>query len=152
MDSALTASEVCEAAGCPASTLRAWRNRNGLFAGQHAIGEGWTRFDLAEAIGVRLVVILSQRGFAAQPAINLVNGMRSLLVLAAQGAAWWVGVGQAEDGETLEYRELKTGGTILDNLGWFRGPVVTAIDLGALADEVFFSVRRQRGLDQAEGR
>ena len=151
MDSALTASEVCEAAGCPASTLRAWRNRNGLFAERHASGEGWTRFDMAEAIGVRLVVILAQRGFAAQPAINLVNSMRPLLVMASQGAAWWVGVGQ-EDRETLEYRELKTGGTILDNLGWFRGPVVTAIHLGAIADEVFSSVRRQRGLDQAEGR
>jgi hypothetical protein len=151
MEQTLTASEVCEAAGCPASTLRSWRNRNGLFSGQHAIGDGWTRFDLAEAIGVRLVVILTQRGFAAQPATNLVNRMRPLLVLTSD-VGGWVGVGYAEDGETLEYRELKTTGTILDNLGWFHGPVVTAINLNLIATEVVFSIRRQRGFDQTEGR
>jgi hypothetical protein len=152
MEQTLTASEVCKAACCPASTLRAWRNRNGLFEGQHAIGEGWTRFDLAEAIGVRLVVILTQRGFATQPAINLVNNMRPLLVHACHGAAWWVGVGRAEDGETLEYRELTETGTILDNLNWFHGSVVTAIHLGAVAEEVLFSIQGQRGLDQTEDR
>ena len=146
MEPYLSASQVCAAAHCPASTLRAWRNRNGLFSERHSIGDGWTQFDFAEAIGVRLVVLLTQRGFAAQPAINLVNSMRKELERAAKGYAPWVGVAFKEGEEILEFRELNMNGTVLDQLGWFTDSIVTAINLRHVSNEIFWLIR----LDKSE--
>lgn len=143
MDQTLTASEVIAAAGCPASSLRAWQNRNGLFPHLAKDG-GWRRYALSDVIGVRLVVLLTERGFVAQEVVNLVNAMRPNLEKAAQGYSPLIGIGRREDDESLEFRELQGSGTVLDNLGWFVDPVVVAIDLQKITNEVFFAVREMR--------
>jgi DNA-binding transcriptional MerR regulator len=162
MSETLTASEVCAVAGCSASTLRAWRNRNGLFPHHHSSG-GWTRFDLADVIGVRLVTLLADRGFAAQPVINLVNAMRPTLENAARTKLpRRIGVGRGRhgdlsfpldrfsplDNDVLEFRELDELGTVMDNLGWFEDSVVIAINLASICWEIEFKIRELRGEDQ----
>ncbi|PPQ39427.1 hypothetical protein SAMN06265338_103278 [Rhodoblastus acidophilus] len=152
MEKTLTSAEICAAASCPASTLRAWRNRNGLFP-HHADKEGWSRFDLADAIGARIVVLLTQRGLAAQSAVDLVNEMRHTLELAAEGYAPWIGIGRKSFSDVLEFRELNATGSVMDNLGWFDDPVPTVINLNAISWEIAFAVRKMRGLhDEGDGK
>ncbi|MGA2637436.1 MerR family transcriptional regulator [Methylocella sp.] len=147
LNKSLTASEVCAAADCPPSTLRAWRNRNGLFA-DDLTGEGWTRFDFAQAIGVRITVLLTQRGFAAQQAVDLVNGMRDTLTKAARGYPPLLGIARKGDTETLEFRKLEDMGRVADNLRWFTDPVVIVLNLNAISLEVLFAIREQRALGE----
>lgn len=71
----ITASEISEITKVPASTLRAWRNRNGLFP-HHATGAGWTRYDMADALAISFVAHMIRFGFELQPVINLANRMR----------------------------------------------------------------------------
>jgi DNA-binding transcriptional MerR regulator len=149
MESTLTASEVCAAAKCPPSSLRAWQNRNGLFPHLAKDG-GWRRYTLSDAIGIRLVVLLTERGFAAQEVVNLVNAMRPNLEMAAQGYAPFVGIGRSEDSGSLEFRELKWTGKVLDDLGWFKDPVVISVDLGRITNEVVFLIGEMRDGGDAE--
>jgi DNA-binding transcriptional MerR regulator len=142
----VTASEIHGATGVGASTLRAWRNRNGLFP-HHFDREGWTRYEFADAIGVAIMVELTTRGFAAQDAANLVNSMRDQLSLAAQGYTPRVGIGRSPDGPGLEWREIKDTSLAIDALGWFDDPIVIVINLNAICFRLLFSIRSQRGLD-----
>jgi hypothetical protein len=100
---------------------------------------------MGEAIGVRMMVALTSRGFGAQQAVDLVNEMRGSLELAAQGYAPWIGIARMADSEKLEFRELKSTGTVMDNLGWFSDPLVIAIDLNSISLEVFFTLRAANG-------
>lgn len=139
----LTASEVCAATGCAAPTLRAWRNRNGLFP-RHAEAGGWTRYDLADAIGVALVMALTARGTEAQAAVNLVNALRSTLEQAAHGNfVGRLGVGRSLEG-SLEFRIIRN--TDLVPFDYFDDPIVTVINLQAIAWKIIFAVRQARGL------
>lgn len=154
MEWTLTASEVCAAAGCPLSTLRAWRNRNGLFFDLPS-SDGWNRFDLAQAVAVRIVVLLTRRGSTAQQAIDLVNQLRPALLLAVQGYAPRIGIGtkfensgfaEVRATDQLEFHELTDTGLVVDNLGWFLDPIIKVIDLKAISYAVEESIREQRGL------
>ena len=148
MDVSLTASQICLAAQCGPSTLRAWRNRNGLFP-RLSEGSGWTRYDFADAVGVRIMQIFSERGFAAQSVADLVNAMRPHLEKAAQGYAPFFAVGLRGDRKTLEFRQIKMADTALDAFGWFvDDPIVTVIDLNRLCNEVSSKLRDLRALEQ----
>ncbi|WP_029356240.1 MerR family transcriptional regulator [Bosea sp. 117] len=133
--STYTASEICAAAGCIASTLRAWRNRNHLFGDQPAIG-GWSRFTLADVIAVRALVLLSQRGFEAQHAVDLINHMGPIFERAAHGGAPLIGIGRKLDSDELEVRGLNKANSVAEELSWFTDPIVLVIDLNAIAFEV----------------
>lgn len=148
MERNLTAADICAAAGCKPSTLRAWRNRNGLFP--QVVGDGWTRYDLAEAIGARIVQLLSERGFAAQPSVNLVNQMREILINAARGYAPFIGIGRALSGEHLEFKVFSSTGLVLDSIGWFTDPVVTVLDLNSFSIGAVSAIRDHRDSQGAE--
>lgn len=155
MDETLTASEVCAAAKCPPSSLRAWQNRNGLLP--HLAREGgWRRYSLADVLAVRLVVLLTQRGLSAQDAVNVVNQMRETIELAAHGVPILVGVGSTEGGifaaqdsdgavPAYEFRELKSTSSVWDNIGWFYDPIVTVFDLGRITKALWAEIRISRG-------
>lgn len=151
-DTNLTASEVCAAAGCVASTLRAWRNRNGLFS-YKSDSQGWTRFDLSEAVGVRVVAELTSRGFAAQEAVDFVNAATDLLRKSVSGTVRFVGVGRAAGSKEIEFRELSPDDRVSSELDWFDDPVLVVLNLHAIAWAVVFAVRTARGLpvDGIEG-
>lgn len=140
MSSNLAAAEVCEATGCLPVTLRSWRNRNGLFP-HHKGGGGWTRYDLADALGVRLVVLLTARGFAAQEACEVVNEMRGILEKAVAGFAPWVGVGRSIVTDRYEFHVLDSAGTVLDHLGWFLDDVVVVVNLNAITLKLVDTIR-----------
>ncbi|POR40424.1 hypothetical protein [Methylobacterium sp. V23] len=55
-------------AGCEAVTLRAWRNRNGLFPATMG-KQGWNRFSLVDVCIARTVVMMTASGIAAGEAI-----------------------------------------------------------------------------------
>lgn len=63
-------STVVAVAGCSPVTFRAWRNRNGLFPETRG-GEGWNYFSRADIAAVRVVVILTGMGLAAQVAVEV---------------------------------------------------------------------------------
>lgn len=72
----LTPEWVCRVAGCNAVTLRAWRNRLGLFKPdpQWDIRPGsrkWNRFSVVEACVVRLIAVMTEHGFPASEAVGL---------------------------------------------------------------------------------
>ncbi|MFG1201725.1 MerR family transcriptional regulator [Xanthobacter aminoxidans] len=61
-----TASTACAVAEVPPSTLRAWRNNNGLLSGP--AHKGWNRFSIVDLCVIRLVSQLTKRGMQADDA------------------------------------------------------------------------------------
>lgn len=145
MENIISVSDLCEVTGCKPSTLRAWRNRNGLFP-HHSGNEGWTRYDLADGIGVMLMMVLQEKGFAGQDAINLVNQVREVLVLSAQGSSSRLAIGRMAGGERLEWKELLVSHRVVDVFGWFDDAVVIVVDLNKLKWTFFFKYRELKGL------
>lgn len=125
--------EVCAVAGCPPSTLRAWRNRNGLFADRAVVVGKWSRFTLADVIAVRTLVLLTSMGFEAQRAVDLVNAMDAEFERAAHGAGRRIGVARQLDSDALEFRPLDNADIVANQLGHFLDPITIVIDLHAIA-------------------
>jgi DNA-binding transcriptional MerR regulator len=71
----ISVTEICEITGVKKSTLRAWRNRNGLLP-HLPLGEGWTRYTLEDAISILFVSKLTNFGMDTQAVVNLANRMR----------------------------------------------------------------------------
>lgn len=65
-------SVLCAVAGCKEVTLRAWRNRNGLFP--ETLGKaGCNRFSVLDICWARTVVVLTEHGLGADDAVRLVQ-------------------------------------------------------------------------------
>jgi hypothetical protein len=71
------ASALCTAAGCSAVTLRAWRNRNGLFP-ECQRTTGWNYFSRADIAAARVVVVLTERDLSAQMAVDVAMRARPM--------------------------------------------------------------------------
>lgn len=72
----LTPEWVCRVAGCNAVTLRAWRNRLGLFKpvredANAPESKKWNRYSVLDACIVRLIVIMTEHGLPASEAVGL---------------------------------------------------------------------------------
>lgn len=63
-----TTSTLTRVAGCEPVTLRAWRNRNGLFP-ETAGKQGWNRFSLIDVCIARTVVLMTASAVTASEAI-----------------------------------------------------------------------------------
>jgi len=63
-----TTSTLTRVAGCEPVTLRAWRNRNGLFP-ETSGAKGWNRFSFVDVCIARTVVMMTAAGIAAGEAI-----------------------------------------------------------------------------------
>lgn len=141
----ISVSELCEITGIPASTIRSWRNRNGLFP-HHAETSGWTRYTLDEALALGMVKSLSALGFEAQQAVNLANRMRETFRAAIAGSPSLVGIARCvDDPEVLEHRILKAGNILANEFGWFTDPLVIVVDLQRIWVPMFFDLRAIRG-------
>ncbi|MGU3538877.1 hypothetical protein [Methylobacterium sp. A54F] len=78
-----TTATLTRVAVCEAVTLRAWRNRNGLFP-ETAGSQGWNRFSLIDICVARAVVLMTTSGIAASDAIWFAEGyLRTPFQLAA---------------------------------------------------------------------
>jgi hypothetical protein len=67
-----TSSTLVKAAGCEQVTLRAWRNRNGLFP-ELGSGTGWHRFSFLDICIVRAVTLLTTSGIRVPDAVWFAN-------------------------------------------------------------------------------
>jgi DNA-binding transcriptional MerR regulator len=161
----LTAAEVCKAAGCAVGTLRAWRNRYGLFP-HHAEHEGWTRYDVADAVAARLVTVLTEMGIGArdvQPVIDLVNEMRETIEQGIRsGIHGGISIaprlltiakrGRGADNDALELRKLESAGYLhpagieVTEFHFVRNEACVVIDLAQIAILVVLALRAARGL------
>lgn len=65
-----TASTVCAVAGCKPVTLRAWQARNGLFPSEKP-RDKWKYYSRADIGAVRVMTILTRRGFLAEVAARI---------------------------------------------------------------------------------
>lgn len=145
MENTISVTDLCEVTGCKPSTLRAWRNRSGLFP-HHAGNEGWTRYDMADGVAVMLMMILHEKGVAGQDAVNLVNQLRGVLVQAASGFPSRLVIGQEEGTGKLEWKELRPTHRAADFFGWFDDAVVLVIDLNKLCFRFFAKYRELKGI------
>jgi DNA-binding transcriptional MerR regulator len=104
----ISVAEICEITGVKPSTLRAWRNRNGLFP-HLALSEGWTRYTFGDAVAVKFISRLtaSRFGMDTQAVINLANRMRAKFEEAAGDGDRFFLIDElpAEDG-VLDFYEI----------------------------------------------
>ena len=99
-----TASEVCEFANVQASTLRAWRNRNGLFP--QAASLGWTRYTLDEVVALMILSDLTKKGFETQSSVNLVNRLRAEIIDACNAGQRFILIDEPAGDGTLDFTRL----------------------------------------------
>jgi len=131
-----TTSILTRVAGCEAVTLRAWRNRNGLFP-QTAGKQGWNRFSLVDVCIARTVVLMAASGIAAGEAIwfsemylrtpfrlahskSLDGDLSGIVAFAPKGVS-----------ETATFRLYVEPKDVLDTIAQFGG-LVTLLDLNLI--------------------
>lgn len=135
-----TTSTLTRVAGCEAVTLRAWRNRNGLFP-ETAGKQGWNRFSLVDVCIARTVVLMTASGIAAGEAIwfaemhlrtpfklahtNDLNGeLSGIVAFAPKGKS-----------ETATFRLYVGPQDVVDTISEFGG-LVTLLDLTLIHAQV----------------
>lgn len=152
-ETTLTSREVSEASGALPTTLRQWRDRNGLLPHlSDPASSKWARFSLSDALAVCVVHQLTKKGVAAQPAVNLANSLKEFLQMAAMGAgARFIGIGfsqgSAGEDQRLEFKALPDMGLVIDALGFFDDAVIIVLNIQSIAWELIGNVRKMRGLD-----
>ncbi|MBM0205664.1 hypothetical protein JNW90_23615 [Micromonospora sp. STR1s_5] len=123
-----TTSVLTEVAGVSPVTLRAWRNRNGLFpdtAGQRK----WNRFSISDICIARTIVLLTAHGLSTGDAIWFAEPhlRTAFTVVEMEAMSPLVGFGKGADGKAwfLPYLEDQPISTLVDR----EGGLITILDL-----------------------
>ena len=138
----LNTKQVTLVTHCRPTTLRSWRLRNGLFPHLPCDGSH-TKYNIADAIGVRLMVELTRSGLNAQFAADLLNTLRLLLNSAATGGKLRVGICQAATTDSLELKDISTLDSN-DSLSQLPGPILLVIDLASIFSDVWHALNEER--------
>ena len=124
-----------------ASTLRAWHNRVGFLP--RSTG-GWRRYNLADVIAIRCMVVLTERGFRAAEAAGLVDSLTEQIKHAAAGHPSKIAIGKFRGSEywvAEEIDEIASAGIALD----FDDEFTIVLNLGEICFRLFDEIRRLRG-------
>lgn len=149
-ESFLTSGEVAEASGCLPTTLRQWRDRNGLLPHLNdPQSPKWARFTLADALAVCVVHRLTTGGIAAQPAVNLANSLKTFFEGTVRGGLErFVGVGYSNhpkaEGPRLEFKVFANMASVADELGYFDSAVIIVLNIHLITWELLSSVEKTR--------
>lgn len=135
-----TTSVLTRVAGCEPVTLRAWRNRNGLFP-ETAGAQGWNRFSLIDICIARSVVLMTASGIAASEAIWFAESyLRTPFKLATTGdleddLSGIVAFAPRDLAEAASFRLYIEPDELTSVLSQFGG-LVTLLDLNHIHAEV----------------
>jgi DNA-binding transcriptional MerR regulator len=131
-----TSSGVCEAAGVEERTLRAWQLRGLLKMKASPAGEKWRRYTFADVVCVALMKRITQAGFSARHAAEIINDNRKYWEANPSGR-YYLLVKSTENG--IEYGGTNAQEDLISTLYPFGSPepaMVTVIAVHRVADEV----------------
>lgn len=140
-ENTVTAAEVCEAADCKPSTLRAWHNRLHLLSGN---GQGWRRYTLEDLLTIRVMVILTTFGLSAVVAVDIAHSIQKEIRLAASGWGHKFAIARNSDGSIRVEKidQFSSAGSALD----FEAELTLVIDLHYVTNQMVDRIRNLRGM------
>lgn len=140
----ISVSEIAQITDVAPSTLRAWRNRNGLFP-HHDIGPGWTRYTMADAVAIAFVAHLTRFGLDTQAVINLANRMKPEFEKSIGGGdAYYLIDESLTEAGVYDYCRIKS----LDSrqLTKSTGPVMLIVELKVIWLDLLLKLKEARGM------
>lgn len=138
----IRATEACEITGCIPSTLRDWHGRLGFLPRE---GRGWREYDLTDLLAVRVMVVLTSSGVAANEAVQLTHSLLHELGSAAKGFARQIAIGRHPEGDEWEAVPIEYKSRAMDVLD-FGGDLSFVLNLKSITHSIVDRYRQSQGL------
>lgn len=143
----ISPAEAHEAAGCIASTLRAWHNRVGFLPRKEA---GWRRYTFADLISIRLMVILTSRGMTAAGAASIIRTIADEIEAASQGVSSLITVGKVGPAGEWVAESIDPSISVRSAFD-FDDEAPFVLNLRSIATKLFLAICRIRGAEPFSG-
>ena len=142
----ITPAELSAALECPLSTIRAWHNRVGLLPRDEK--GGWRRYSAEDAIAVNIVKSLTERGLAADAAVQIAHELHPQLKgILEEGIDTLVGISKDVLGDEYQCRVLNGEQPVWTEIGSISLEVMIILNLAPIALFLLTNVNKLRGLD-----